>query len=173
MRKAFTLLELVFVIVIIGILAAVIIPRTTSNTVAEKTIELLSQIKNTQHLAMIDDKYSNVSTWMRNKWQITINGNEYSVVSDNNTTFAKNSMNNGKDIQNIELNGVTVTLSGSCADETDISFDHQGRPYVGEINDDTNPHEQLMTSTCIITLSDESVSSIIHIIPETGYASIQ
>ena len=173
MKKAFTLLELVFVIVVIGILAAVIIPRTTSNAVAEKAIELLSQIKNTQHLAMIDDKYSNVSTWMRNKWQITINGNQYSVVSDNNTTFAKNSMNNGNDIQNIELKGVSLTLSGSCAGETDISFDNQGRPYVGEINDDTNPHEQLMTSTCIITLSDGSVSSIIHIIPETGYASIQ
>ena len=57
MKKAFTMLELVFVIVVIGILAAAIIPSTRTNPAQEAAIQLLSDIRYTQHLAMIDDKY--------------------------------------------------------------------------------------------------------------------
>ena len=73
MKKAFTLLELVFVIVIIGILAAVIIPRTDRNSLHEAAIQLVSHIKYTQHLAMIDDKYDGTGLddeWYKTRWQI-------------------------------------------------------------------------------------------------------
>ncbi|MGD9717776.1 MAG: type II secretion system protein, partial [Sulfurimonadaceae bacterium] len=51
MKKAFTMLELVFVIVVIGILAAVIIPRMDRDNASEAAIELQSQIRYAQHLA--------------------------------------------------------------------------------------------------------------------------
>jgi len=180
MKKAFTMLELVFVIVVIGILAATIIPSTRTNPVPEASIDLVSKIKYAQHLAMVDDKFNATagSNWMQNRWQITLVNNKYSIVSDNDTTYAVDPSNKDEDIQDIDLNakyGVTVALTGGCNAQTDITFDHLGRPHVGEINDDTTPYVtgQLMTSACIITVSNGSdPDKTIHIEPETGYTHI-
>ena len=71
MKKSFTMLELIMVIIIIGILATVIIPRTDSNKLAQVAIQVLSDIRYTQHLAMIDDKFNpNITHWYRQRWQI-------------------------------------------------------------------------------------------------------
>jgi prepilin-type N-terminal cleavage/methylation domain-containing protein len=71
MKKAFTMLELIFVIVVIGILAAVVIPRTGSNRLYEAAIQVVSHIRYTQHLAMIDDKFSTADAqWYKDRWQI-------------------------------------------------------------------------------------------------------
>ena len=93
MKKAFTMLELVFVIVVAGILAAIIIPSTKTNPLQEAAIQLLSDIRYTQHLAMVDDKYStNDSEWYKGRWQLIfydgLNSNSvpsYTVFSDNPT----------------------------------------------------------------------------------------
>ena len=70
MRKAFTLLELVFVIVVIGILAAAIIPRVNTDRLHEAAIQVVSHIRYTQHLAMNDDKYNPLETnWYEKRWQ--------------------------------------------------------------------------------------------------------
>lgn len=74
MKKAFTMIELVFVIVIIGILAAVIIPNTNSDRARDAAIQLASHIRYTQHLAMLDDKFdANDTVWYKKRWQITFN----------------------------------------------------------------------------------------------------
>ncbi len=71
MKKAFSMLELVFVIVIIGILSAVVIPRTGSNRLHEAAVQVVSHIRYTQHLAMVDDKFdASDSEWYKNRWQI-------------------------------------------------------------------------------------------------------
>ena len=71
MKKAFTLLELVFIIVVVGILAVVIIPRTKSDSLEEAAIQLVSDIRYTQHLAMVDDKYdANDTQWFKGRWQL-------------------------------------------------------------------------------------------------------
>jgi prepilin-type N-terminal cleavage/methylation domain-containing protein len=76
MKKAFTLLELVFVIVVIGILAALILPRTKTNPVQEAAIQVLSHIRYTQHLALVDDKYdSSDVNWSQKRWQILFSDN--------------------------------------------------------------------------------------------------
>ena len=90
MKKAFTMLELVFVIVVIGILAASIIPSTKTNPLQEAAIQLISHIRYTQHLAMIDDKYdSNDAEWYKGRWQIVFSNNiktnnyeAYTIFSD-------------------------------------------------------------------------------------------
>ena len=70
-QNAFTLLELVFVIVVIGILAAVVIPNARTNPVQEAAIQLVNHIRYTQHLAMVDDRYdSGDPKWYMGFWQI-------------------------------------------------------------------------------------------------------
>jgi prepilin-type N-terminal cleavage/methylation domain-containing protein len=93
MKKAFTMLELVFVIVVIGILAAVIIPNTRTNPLREAAIQLVSHIRYTQHLAMVDDKFdANDNTWYKKRWQMKfskVGGSDnlwaYAIFSDTNT----------------------------------------------------------------------------------------
>jgi prepilin-type N-terminal cleavage/methylation domain-containing protein len=76
MKKAFTLLELVFVIVVIGILAALILPRTRTNPVQEAAVQVLSHIRYTQHLALVDDKYdASDANWFKKRWQILFSNN--------------------------------------------------------------------------------------------------
>ena len=173
MKKAFTMLELVFVIVVIGILAAAIIPSTRTNPAQEAAIQLLSHIRYTQHLAMVNDKYDATNAnWFQNRWQIRFNGNAYSIVSDNNNTFATNPSNSSANLQNIDLNAkysVTLAQSGSCGANTIISFDHLGRPLVGAL---TSTYGQLMTAACTLTLTSGTESVDIDIIQETGYAQI-
>ena len=85
-RRAFTMLELVFVIVVIGILAAAFIPRMDRDTLGEAAVQLASHIRYTQHLAMVDDKYvsepalskegsttsraQNAQYWYLGRWQL-------------------------------------------------------------------------------------------------------
>lgn len=179
MKKAFTMLEFVFVIVVIGILAAVIIPRTERNNVSEAAIELESQIRYAQHLAIINDKFDpNNATWFRNLWQIRFNGNEYSIVSDNNTRFARNPQDDSN-ISNIDLNEkyqVTVQPSGDCAGVSIISFDHLGRPIIGDISANAQPYVagQLLQNNqnCSIVIKDDAdmeSSATLRIHAETGY----
>ncbi|MCD6258586.1 MAG: prepilin-type N-terminal cleavage/methylation domain-containing protein [Helicobacteraceae bacterium] len=175
MKKAFTMLELVFVIVVIGVLAAAIIPRMDRDNVAEATIQLQSHIRYTQHLAMVDDKYDATNpTWFRNRWQIRLNTNGYSVVSDNSVAFATNPQNSSAFLQNINLNndyGVTLTFTGSCAANQIISFDHLGRPMAGDLSLDNVPYVagKLLQNNCVITVADGGVDFNITIHPETGY----
>jgi len=94
MKKAFTLLELVFVIVVVGVLSAIMIPKTERNPLREATVQLLSDIRYTQHLAIIDDKFDAQDTdWFQKRWQIlfgkNVNSNSqwaYTIFSDTSGT---------------------------------------------------------------------------------------
>ncbi len=173
MRKAFTLLELVFVIVVVGILAAVIIPSTRTNPVREAAIQLVSHIRYAQHLAMVDDKF-NISdpTWYENRWRISFDVNKkYSIVSDINAT---DPMNPNVDLSDIDLDtdySTTIDLSQCDANQT-VSFDHLGRPMVDSLAGGAYTTGHLLTNTCIIILSSGSEDVNISIEPETGYAHI-
>ena len=178
LKKAFTMIELVFVLVVIGILAAVIIPNTRTNPVREAAIQLQSAIRYTQHLALVEDKYASSPTWYRNLWQIRFSGtnnNLYTIVSENNTRFATDPQNPSENLQNIELRGVSITAGGSCAGESIISFDNMGRPLVGPLAGITTPYTaaNLMDSNCTLVLSDGGDNnSTITIVPETGFAKL-
>ena len=84
MKKAFTLIEFLIVIIVIGVLAAAILPRTRSNSLQEGAMEFISAIKYTQHLAMISDKYDPTDpTWYQERWQFL-----YGKSNDTNQKFA-------------------------------------------------------------------------------------
>ncbi len=74
-RKAFTMIELVFVIVVLGILAALALPRLDRDIRQEAGDNILSAIRYTQHLALNDDKTDPfVNDWQKALWQIRFTG---------------------------------------------------------------------------------------------------
>ena len=77
-KRAFTMIELIFVIVVVGILAAIMIPKLNRNASREAANQIITHIRYTQHLAMQDDKYENFISnqskpWFKLRWGITFN----------------------------------------------------------------------------------------------------
>ena len=77
-KRAFTMIELIFVIVVVGILAAIMIPKLNRNASREAANQILTHIRYTQHLAMQDDKYENFVSdnpvrWFRMRWGVAFN----------------------------------------------------------------------------------------------------
>jgi prepilin-type N-terminal cleavage/methylation domain-containing protein len=69
--KAFTMIELVFVIVVLGSLAALALPRMDRDLRQEAADNVLSAIRYTQHLALVDDKTNPFDTvWQQTLWQM-------------------------------------------------------------------------------------------------------
>ena len=108
--KAFTLLEIIFVIVIIGILSAIIAPSVKRATLQEAADQIAAHIRYTQYLSLQDDKFdAKDSTWYKGRWQLLFNTSSsytdnkiaYSIFSDKPTysgspgisEFAKNPLN--------------------------------------------------------------------------------
>ena len=90
MKIAFTLLEIILVIIVIGIIIKVTFADTKADLLNQAATQLVSHIRYTQHLAMIDDKYKiNDSIWYKKRWQIIFGTSvfteseiAYSVFSD-------------------------------------------------------------------------------------------
>ncbi len=57
MKRSFTFFELIIVIVVIGILAAVTIPRLGTDSLSKATTVFIDTLRFAQHLALVDDKY--------------------------------------------------------------------------------------------------------------------
>ncbi|WP_456451407.1 pilus assembly FimT family protein [Hydrogenimonas sp.] len=71
MKKAFTMLELIMVILVVAILSVIMIPRFSDDKLREAADQIISHIRYTQHLAMIDDKFSPTdANWPRSRYQI-------------------------------------------------------------------------------------------------------
>lgn len=197
MKKAFTMIELIFVIVVIGILAAVIMPRSGSNKLQEAAIQVLSHIRYTQHLAMVDDKFNeNNATWYESLWRIRFYQNTgtwyYTVFNDKDQNgncdtaagkeevaidpLSKINMNISNNNNNMDLTtkfGITNIASTCDSGFLDTFFDNLGRPYFHSVSAGANPpYSNLLMQDCNITFTGAEGSVIIKIHPETGYACI-
>ncbi len=70
-KKAFTILEVVIAIIIIAILASTFSPKFERDSLTEAAHQILSHIRYTQHLALIDDKFDPYEKeWYKRRWQI-------------------------------------------------------------------------------------------------------
>ena len=88
-RFAFTMLELLFVIVVIGILAILSIPKFSTSPLHQAAEQIANHIRYTQHIAMISDEFSeNDGAWYKKRWQIrfyekgTPDNYYYTIFSD-------------------------------------------------------------------------------------------
>ena len=160
-NSAFTMLEFIFVLIIVGILAIAIIPRVdTTAPLRDAAYQVLSDIRYTQHLAMIDDRYdANDNEWFKERWTIKF----FQNLSYDSAHCA------GKNYPNIWSYTIYSDFMGT----------HSGNPNVNEIAKSPLNKNKLLTSTCTITLclkdctsanNDEKIT--IYIEPETGYSHI-
>jgi len=87
------MIELVFVIVVIGILAAIALPRLDRDLRQEAADSILSDIRYTQHLALLDDKHKfDEERWQRAFWRIgfeycTGNTDYYEYIGSDSTNY--------------------------------------------------------------------------------------
>lgn len=157
-RFAFTMLELVFVIIVIGILAVLAMPDLKHNQLQQAAEQVAAHIRYTQHLAMSDDKFDPTDQlWFRENWQLefkkvnsplSIYYEIYSDIDHNGNSDTVNPEETARDpLTNEYLDGsnditdltrkfgiTNVAMSNSChvASSTaigELSFDALGRPY--------------------------------------------
>ena len=181
-RKAFTMIELVFVIVVIGILAALALPRIERDLRQEAADNVLSAIRYTQHLALNDDKTNPfINDWQKSLWTIRFSsdGDHYTIGSDidreGNIDKIESAVDplNGKymynksanpqadESSNIFLNkkyGITSIAITGCGIATGtttalhIAFDNLGRPFRG-VSAATNNYDRYVNQDCNLTFS--------------------
>jgi prepilin-type N-terminal cleavage/methylation domain-containing protein len=115
-KNAFTMLELILVIVVLGILAAVAIPRLDRDLRQEAADSILADIRYTQHLAMIDDVTNPFNPkWQRAFWRI---GFESCAGGSGMYEYVGSDKNYGGGIDDIEAatdpaNGKKMIWSGA------------------------------------------------------------
>jgi Tfp pilus assembly protein FimT len=174
-RFAFTLLELVFVIIIIGILTVTAMPNFNRHPLQEAAENVATQIRYTQHLAMVDDKFDPAdANWWKRKWQFKVTGTSYDVFSDSVT------INGTVDTGEAAVDPLTKTpiTAINLADKygitaitaTTLAFDNMGRPYSGFT---TDVFTDIIAAATVITLTHSDGTAVITVHPETGYVSVE
>ena len=181
------MIELIFAIIVIGILAAVAIPRLDRDFRQEAKDNYISSIRYTQHLALIDDKTNPFQAgWQSNYWTIKFatDGSSYSIVSGANFATDPTSgkpfdgqLSGSQSALTGKKYGVkSVKASGGCV-APNIMFDKYGRPFdgtpasgVGIATDYSN----YMSADCKLTIEFKSSGIdplVLTIAKETGAIS--
>ena len=199
-KLAFTMLELVMVIVVLGILASMALPRMERDLRQEAGDNILSAIRYTQHLALMDNKTDPSDTnWQKEYWQIRFStGTSFFYIIASNISHKRNIKKketaidpaNGKYMYNANADTTinadespnifigkkysvnNITFTGGCSGQH-IAFDHMGRPHVGIYNSSNN-FNSYMTRDCIMKFGFKDSTDHLHIriSKETGYAQI-
>lgn len=185
-RFAFTMLELVFVIIVIGILAVLAMPNFTTNPLQQAAEQVASHIRYTQHLAMTDDKFDpSDPTWWRERWQIRfrlLTGERgYVIFSDRNQNRNTNQANPQEiavdpatgEFMNGFLNfsvanltqqyGITNIINSCQTDDNTLVATNLGAIVFDEmgrpysgVSDANNPTQYILVADCNITLVHQS-----------------
>jgi len=87
-QNAFTMIELVLAIVVLGIITALALPRMDRDLKQEAADNVLSAIRYTQHLALTDNRHKfDSADWQKSLWQIRFSNPSstwlYTVASNN------------------------------------------------------------------------------------------
>jgi len=182
-KSAFTMLEMVFGIVVISIIATLAIPRMDRDLKSEAKAHIISALRYTQHLALVDDRRDPFdATWQSKLWHISFatDGSNYTISSGSN--FAVDATD-GKLLDSTATGSKSnligkkygidgVTASGGCSSPL-VAYDNLGRVY-DSITSTTPDYAHYVTTDCILTISfaSSSISDlVINISTETGNIS--
>jgi len=147
-KQAFTLLELIFVIVIMGIMAGIASSAFKTNYLLDDTNFIALKIKNAQFLGIGYEHFG------------LTNGDETGCIDIRKSSLEENATNKN------EINyKIHSTLSGSLND-TKICFDSKGRPHEDDFNG------ALLTASKILTLKYSGKEKNVTIEPVTGYVIV-
>jgi len=157
-RPAFTMIELVMVIVVLGVLAALAMPRMERDLRQEAGDNILSAIRYTQHLALTDNKTNPDSlNWQRAFWQIRFSnpGGEWLYSIGSNRDLGNNldqnesavEMNSGKFLHSANASpadddespdifltnkyGINSVVLNACAGTAGLTPNHIAFDYLG------------------------------------------
>jgi len=95
MKKSFTIIELILVIILLLLIYNIFTPKVKINTIDELTNRLVVYLKQTRYQALINDKYNHNddSFWHKKRWTLkffrckeSVGGIYYVIYSDENTT---------------------------------------------------------------------------------------
>jgi len=184
-RLAFTMIELVMAIVVLGILAAVAIPKLDNDIRVGARDNIYSALQYTRQLALVDNKTNPTDDeWQQELWAIRFSsdgdgGFTYSIFSNSdhglNVDLEESAIDpaNGKYLfaragrstpEDDESPSVflgqefginEVDFVGGCRGTQTLAFDHLGRPHVGGIFTKQDLYSQVMTTDCTITIGFE------------------
>jgi len=92
LKKSFSYIELIFILVIIAIISAQFIPKNLNNNLDQAASKIIIHLKHTKYQAMIDNRFNhNDAFWFRERWTLkfqncskNIGGLYYVVYSDKN-----------------------------------------------------------------------------------------
>ena len=135
-RPAVTMIELVFVIIVLGILASMALPRLNADKTQEAADNILSDIRYTQHLALMDDKHNyHDPKWQKSFWRI---GFESCASTTGMFEYIGTDMNYAGDINNDEaatdpannkkmnwVNTATCSIGGDSSTSDRIFITHK------------------------------------------------
>ncbi len=200
MKKAFTMLELVAVIVVVAILSIALLPRFSDSNLREAADQILSHIRYTQHLAMIDERFNpSVKEWWKDRWLIGFRqctggngwyyivgrdldhggdiGNSEAAINpfDKKRLYTSNSCNvdenqSGEILITSKYGINDIKFSQGCGTNKYIAFDNYGRPYKSTLG--LTSQYDMMTKTCEITFETDDGDFKIKIEKETGYTHL-
>jgi len=173
-KKAFTMIEMIMAIIVLGILASLAMPRLERDLKQEAADEILSQIRYTQHLALIDDMHEfDNPEWQKKFWRIDFgtcdddSGLFYRIGSDSDKSgggftqaeaaidpinkkalFATNIICNDPGTNPNVFLGTKYNVididASRCNLVQHIGFDHLGRPHIGFSNSNTPDYSSYM-----------------------------
>lgn len=179
MRKAFTVIEIIFVVTIVAILLAVAVPRMLPDLSFERGADAFaSNLKYTQHLSLMDDRFDPANAqWHQTRWRMEIVAGadswRYRIVKGvgANEEVAINPHDRGPlDITN--EGGISI-CGTPLAGATNIAFDEIGRPAINAAWPPANQFAGMLNANCSIVVSKDAdeISFVLH--RETGYLSGQ
>jgi prepilin-type N-terminal cleavage/methylation domain-containing protein len=198
-KSGFTMIELVFVIIILGILASLAMGRIERDLTQEASSTILSNIRLAQQKALIDNKHTsnNSPNWQRSYWKfefdctsectyrvgsdVNLNGTIEKAESAIDPTDGKYLFNDGsvdtefstKVLIQKEFGINNIIASNGCANNTSIAFDYLGRPHTNITGYNAPDFSMIMNTDCNLTfemLASDNFTIIIQ--SETGHSFI-